>query len=324
MRHPFAGINIPQSTDPQTAHHSTQLRPTRRAVVQGMLGGLSLAALPWEAAADERAKPEDQAQPPVTRDRYLVVPADYRKFTAMRRKELNVLGNFFNPAVQSRDQRRTQGGFLAWLTPQEAEALRAEPDVAGVKRVLPEDIPSPQESARKGDQHVLIRLLPGDWKIKPKAGTYQTAAEILETWQKAFEGHDGLAVLEGPQESMLVLQVGPQELPKDVLAAIKEHPQVVSLQWMAAPAQRPSGGVTTDALGEEGAATTLALNEEGGQPTTLALGEEGGPVPSTRALGEEGALPPPTTEALGEEGRPRPPRPRPGGVTTFALGEEGR
>lgn len=312
MRHPFAGINIPQSTDPQTAHHSTQLRPTRRAVVQGMLGGLSLAALPWEAAADERAKPEDQAQPPVTRDRYLVVPADYRKFTAMRRKELNVLGNFFNPAVQSRDQRRTQGGFLAWLTPQEAEALRAEPDVAGVKRVLPEDIPSPQESARKGDQHVLIRLLPGDWKIKPKAGTYQTAAEILETWQKAFEGHDGLAVLEGPQESMLVLQVGPQELPKDVLAAIKEHPQVVSLQWMAAPAQRPSGGVTTDALGEEGAATTLALNEEGG------------PVPSTRALGEEGALPPPTTEALGEEGRPRPPRPRPGGVTTFALGEEGR
>lgn len=300
MRHPFAGINIPQSTETQATSHSTQFRPTRRAIVQGMLGGLSLAALPWEASADEQAEPTDQPNPAAAHDRYLVVPADYRKFTAMRRKELNVLGNFFNPAAQSRDQRRTQGGFLAWLTPEEVQALQRQPDVASVKRLMPDDIPTPQESARKGDQHILVRLLPGDWKIKPKAGTYQTAAEIQKAWQQAFAGY-GIDVLAGPQDSMLVLEVGTQEVPPEVLAAVKEHPQVVGLQWMAAPASRPGnpGGVTTEALGEEGAATTLALGEEGNQPTTLALGEEGGPRP------------------------PRPQRPRPGGVTTFALGEEG-
>jgi hypothetical protein len=51
------------------------------------------------------------------------------------------------------------------------------------------------------------------------------------------------------------------------------------------------GGVTTEALGEEG----------GPVATTLALGEEGGP--STRAVGEEGAF----TKAKGEDGRLRGP-----------------
>ena len=322
MRHPFAGISIPQSTDSKTTSHSTQFRPSRRAVVQGMLGGLSLAALPWEATADEPAKPADQAQQGATHDRYLVIPTDYRKFTAARRKELNVLGNFFSPARRARDQRWVLGGFLAWLTPAEAEALQATDDIARVERIAADDIPTPQESARQGEQRILVRLLPGDWKTPPRSGTYQSADQILQAWQKQFKDREGIEISKGPQESMLVLEVGNRELPQQVLAAIKEHPQVVGLQWMAKPAPKPGGGGTTEALGEEGAATTLALGEEGGQPSTAAFGEEGGPVPSTRALGEEGGLPQPTTYALGEEGGPRPPRP--GGVTTYALGEEGR
>lgn len=322
MRHPFAGISIPQSTDSKTTSHSTQFLPSRRAVVQGMLGGLSLAALPWEAAADDQARPGAQAQPPATHDRYLVIPADYRKFTAARRKELNVLGNFFSPAHRSRDQWRTAGGFLAWLTPAEAEVLKSAADVARVERLTADDIPTPQEGARQGEQHILVRLLPGDWKMQPKRGTYQSADEILKAWQKQFKDQDGVEVAQGPQESMLVLAVGNQELPQKVLAAIKEHPQVVGLQWMAAAAPKPGNGATTEAMGEEGAATTLALNEEGGKPSTTALGEEGGPIPSTRALGEEWGVPQQaTTYALGEEGGPKPPRP--GGVTTYALGEEG-
>lgn len=74
------------------------------------------------------------------------------------------------------------------------------------------------------------------------------------------------------------------------------------------------GGPTTMAVGEEEArlATTFAVGEEGPTPTTMALGEEG-PTPTTMALGEEETRVA-TTLAVGEEGP---------GPTTMALGEEG-
>jgi hypothetical protein len=91
------------------------------------------------------------------------------------------------------------------------------------------------------------------------------------------------------------------------------------------------GGATTKALNEEGGVTTKALNEEGGKLTrarnedggprltTLALGEEGGrrDQPQTKALGEEGKRPPLRilTNAVGEDGA--------GQLTTQAVGEEG-
>ena len=310
MRHPFAGIHIPQTGETETTSHSTQLRPTRRAVVRGFLGGLSLAALPWEAAVGADEAETSQAKKPIPQpkhDRYLVIPADYRKFTAARRKELNVLGNFFSTAMQGKRQTANAGGFLAWLTAEQAKALANEPDVATVRRIEPADIPTPPTSARKGEQKILIRLLPGDWKMRPKVGTYETADAIMTAWQQQFKDTQGVSIARGPQESMLVLEIGTQEPPEKVLTAIKAHPQVVGMQWMVEAPTRPlaEGGVTTDALGEEGGATTLALGEEGA---------------TTKALGEEGT-PPPTTRALGEEGKPLPPKPGP--VTTFALGEEG-
>jgi hypothetical protein len=65
---------------------------------------------------------------------------------------------------------------------------------------------------------------------------------------------------------------------------------------------------TSKAIGEEGAASTEAVGEEGGM--TRARGEAGGPT--TRALGEEGAM----TNAVNEAGGPI-------RVTTLAVGEEG-
>jgi hypothetical protein len=104
------------------------------------------------------------------------------------------------------------------------------------------------------------------------------------------------------------------------------------------PAKPPAainrpGMATTMAVGEEGGnVTTLALNETGAAPapanppranppraTTMALDEEGA-VATTMMVGEEGGVvrpvnpPQVTTDALGEEG---------GRVTTDALGEEG-
>ena len=51
-----------------------------------------------------------------------------------------------------------------------------------------------------------------------------------------------------------------------------------------------SRSATTMAIGEEGGeATTMALGEEdGGEVTTMAVGEEGGGEVTTMALGEEG------------------------------------
>lgn len=68
--------------------------------------------------------------------------------------------------------------------------------------------------------------------------------------------------------------------------------------------------------------TTLALGEEGDQPTTMALGEEGDQPVEATAQSERGARSPKvfglgwvvTTMMVGEEG---------GDITTMALGEEG-
>jgi hypothetical protein len=105
----------------------------------------------------------------------------------------------------------------------------------------------------------------------------------------------------------------------------------------AAAAQTMSRRPTTLALGEEGSGrppqgrgpTTLALGEESGQrqrrggtPTTLAFGEESGnrlppsslpPLPPVPDVPPVPPVPPLPTLAYGEEG----------GVTTYALGEEG-
>ncbi len=89
--------------------------------------------------------------------------------------------------------------------------------------------------------------------------------------------------------------------------------------------------VTTQALGEEGGATTEAFDnsESGGNPiaTTLALGEEGGTseaIPTTVATEEEGGNSPvPTTATLGAEAGITPIPLPPGVATTQAVGEEG-
>ena len=77
----------------------------------------------------------------------------------------------------------------------------------------------------------------------------------------------------------------------------------------------------TDPEVSDGVFTTLAVGEEGPQPTTLAVGEEG-PQMTTLAVGEEGPTQRPervgaprmTTLMLGEEDQGR--------LTTLALGEE--
>ena len=78
------------------------------------------------------------------------------------------------------------------------------------------------------------------------------------------------------------------------------------------------GGVTTQAVGEEGGGgmmTSQAVGEEGGGGgTSAAVFEEGGGGATTFAMGEEGGGGV-TTQAVGEEGG--------GGATTFAMGEEG-
>jgi hypothetical protein len=81
--------------------------------------------------------------------------------------------------------------------------------------------------------------------------------------------------------------------------------------------------VTTLALGEEGGGpgtTTKALNEEGaaGLPTTEPFGEEAGKVLSRPAPGLEDAVKPAPTKDKGEDGGPAP-----GVPSTLALGEEG-
>jgi len=80
---------------------------------------------------------------------------------------------------------------------------------------------------------------------------------------------------------------------------------------MATGEEQTAAMPSTWGIGEEDlraaglTATTMAIGEETGGPTTLAVGEEN---PTTDAIGEEG----PTTQALGEEGGP----------TTLAVGEE--
>lgn len=316
MRHPFAGILV-----------ANDLSPSRREVLKSLAaaglvaGGLLASPAPaQDDGADEEGADEETAD----RDDYAawwIVPKDFRKFDAKRRAELGVHGPYFTGDQASKPM-KGRGGFLAWLTAEQADKIKAAEGVGDVHKLEAADKPSPQDE-RKGATELLVHVIPGDFKEKPPKGSYQPVAALVVSWREKFS--DGADIRDSQIKFELdsgnrgvVVNLGAKEPPKEMLEALKEHPQVTLIEW-----NRP---VSTLALGEEGgpAPTTKRLGEEGGPgPTTLALGEEGGPT--TEAIGEEGG---PTTLGRGEEGGPIPlpssrARGEEGGVSTKALGEEG-
>jgi hypothetical protein len=348
MRHPFGGIIVRPSPcradgapQPQVSvaaptampeqvvagPEAAPVRMQRRSWIQRLLGaagavlaGRWMTAPPAAALAQGPSSEGEPVPQRTTHDRYLVVPDDFRQFSARRREELGVLGNHFS-SMNSKQQRGS-GGFLAWLTPEQAQQLAAEADVAEVLALTADDIPGPGE-ATFGATNLLVVLAPNSWSKLPPRDTFATTAQVVAAWSKQFADLKGVAFRAVPRSAgHVVVDLPDGKIPDGLLDGLKQHRQVVGIHW-AVPATTQAGneegGVTTQALGEEGAttraageegATTKALGEEGA--TTLRVGEEGA---TTRALGEEGQPPPPTTNALGEEGQPQ--------ITTLAGGEEG-
>ena len=309
MQHPFAGVLPGPDHDPGTWDRRRLLQ----ALVAGGVAGAASAG--WQSSlAQEKAAPEKNASQGSGHRLYVVVPKDLRRFGTRRRAELGVWGPYF-PLQQPKQP--PQAGFLAWLTPQQAEKLSGNQAVAQVVPLESKHVPGPGPQPR-GATQLLVELAPNSFHRKPP-GHYEDTNAVVRRWLKQLArwvnvglemepltGRDGFVVVRLP-----MMNRGQEE----VVRVIKSHPQVVRVRWY-----QPQP--TTLALGEEGGPrpTTARGREEGGI-TTQALGEEGGPT--TRALHEEGNRGPltplngeagnATTKALNEEG----------GVTTFALGEEG-
>ena len=313
MRHPFDGIIIPE-THPQVTvgeaeRAAMSAGPTRRSVLQWLLaGGAALWGLGGRQSALGDSGKSDEAAKLINSHRlYLVVPKDKSKFTPERRKELQVEGNYFNDRRGNEDPAAAQG-YMAWITPAQAEKLHGESDVKDVRKVGPDDVivsGTPEEKKAT----LMVLLSPNNWRTKPDPSTYLKADALAKKWTKEFAEFKDVKVksLDGVQQVHITFDPGPP--PQKVLDALKSCPQVSHLQW--------DRRMTTMALGEEGAKPGQP------RPTTKAIGEEGGvkPQPTTLMFGEEGAVKPQprppkmTTQALGEEGGER--------MTTMALGEEG-
>ena len=315
MRHPFDGILPANENDqPEGA--------TRRQALHWLAGA---SAAPIVAACMQTTLPAGEAEAESSYDLYFVVPEDFRAFSSRRRGDLGIQGSYL-PGLASHEELAKSKGFLAWKTAEEAAELKKTGDVKRVHQMQAEDVAELGVPPEKGALNLRIYAAPFEWKMKLPKGSFQSMEELGETWTKQFSMHEGVKVVASKAARTPFVSFVKGEVPKAVIDAIKEHPQVYAIQWMT-----PFRPDTTKAVGEEGGITTQALGEEGGV-TTQALGEEGGrPRPSTRALGEEGGVrpkPQPTTLALGEEGGrgkapailPKEPPQR---VTTQAIGEEG-
>jgi len=291
MRHPFAGIIVPENTD-----------TTRRAALKTLLAGAASAVattswvsplMPSVAAAVPDAKGADEHRA------YLVIPSDFRSFRTERRKELGVLGDYYR-GDQASKKMKGRGGFLAWASAESARRLAAAEDVADVIAIDADHKPTPEKRPPAATA-LQVHVIPGGWETTPPAGSFTATRDLVAAWSKRYSYAGKVTLDKDAGDGIVMFDIGKGDPPRAMVRSLVGHPQVVAIAWMYPPPTR--------ALGEDGGATTEALGEEGGGPTTLRVGEEGGP--STRALGEEGGV---TTKALGEEG---------GTPTTLRVGEEG-
>ncbi|MEX0866932.1 MAG: hypothetical protein WD030_06200, partial [Pirellulales bacterium] len=216
-------------------------------------------------------------------------------FDDRRRRELGILGPFVR---NLQGDLKDKSGWLTWAAPADVAKLAEAPEIEAVTPILPDDKPDPQGRPDRRSKTLIAMLAPNMWQEKPAAETYADSKRVAEDLAKLLT--EQKVDVAARNEMFLTVRLADLALADAVVAKLKQHPQVASLEW--------------DAV-----ATTLAIGEEGGNRiTTQALGEEGNPPrPTTKRLGEEGGGRP-TTEAIGEEGG-RPPQQ----VTTFALGEEG-
>src|SRR5262249_22779863 len=153
-------------------------------------------------------------------------------------------------------------------------------DVADVIALEAEDKPGPG-TRKVATKELRVLVIPGGWKTRPDAGTFTPTAKLIEQWTKQFasakderpkeekkpgeakpaDKKDECAPREvtfkaGENDSSVIIEVGEGAPPKDLLARLKEHSQVVAIEWKYAAA--------TEAVREDGGATTLAVGEEGG------------------------------------------------------------
>lgn len=307
MQHPFAGIL--KTDEPKKSPADISRRTAlAAAAATGIL--VSQGRLLGDEPATEKTEETDAAEE--TFSAYLVVPKDRRSFKAVAEK-LGVQGPFVKGFPNS-ENLKDKGGFMAWATADIAKTIAAD---AGVEEVIPvtgADKSIPQKVG-KGPATFNVILMPNTWPSAPPEETFTPAEDLVEAWaadDKLKElGATFKAVGRG-RTNLVSVGITKDGDAEAVLKALADQPQVMAVMaeiraTTLALGEEGGGGVTTQALGEEGA---------GGGATTEALGEEGGPRPSTRALGEEGGRPQITTKALGEEGGG-------GQLTTQALGEEG-
>lgn len=294
MKHPFAGIMPNEPSDNSNASAESS-NPDRREALAAIAGAVIVAASPAVSSADE--EPTKGAKEP-THALYFVEPTDLKKLMPKRRAELGVHGPFKGRWPE--DHRlQDKRGYLAWLTKAQADQVKAADEVKDVFAFNADDVVV--YGTPKGlSNQLTIYLSPNSWDAKIPAETFTSANDLAITWTKKFEQDKSLKIKADKEGKSIHITIAGGKPNPDVITAIRESGQVHQITW--------STKVTTLAVGEEGGRpTTLAIGEEGG-PTTKRVGEEGGP--STRRLGEEGG---PSTDALGEEG----------GATTLALGEEG-
>jgi hypothetical protein len=305
MRHPFDGIIVPRQLNEQPSRREA-LVIIASASAASLVGTVAQAEGPTDIAIK---KDGALASPPagVAKDQkyhlYYVVPKEVRLFDARRRMDLNIRGELLPGLALHKDLGDKQG-FLGWLDKAEAEKAKAAEDVALVHEMTPSDVMVQGTAPAKGVATLRVFAAPLGWRNPPAADTYLNLKQLGDLWTSQLAMKDGVTVIANDKVRQPFIQFKEGKVADDVLATIKSQPQVYAVQWLTPAAE------STRALREEGGGvvTTDALREEAA--TTLALGEEGG-VPSTRALGEEGGV---TTERADEEG---------GGITTFAVGEEG-
>jgi hypothetical protein len=247
MRHPFDGIIT-------AAPRCVLTSPNRRSVLRWLaVAPASLVAVltgGYRAAADppDAEQPESDAADQAKRERvkqyrsFFVVPREMRHFDAARREELGVAGEY-RTGWQSRPDLKRTRGYLTWMTAEQAERIRGNPDILAVHELQPGDTMVKGKPAA-GPTELIVSLCPNGLRQKPNGGTYLTSDELVETWSTDFAQFGDVEVFSGMKANKVYVWIKSGEVPEQLLAALKADAQVYHLFF--------SGRPTTMMFGEEG------------------------------------------------------------------------
>jgi len=193
-----------------------------------VLGWLVSAAIAsWIAAPHLSAADKEEKEALSPRALHYVIPKEGKKLSTSLLRKLDIVGGLA-PGWEGRLQFARTPGYWAWVDDEGADKIRIDDSVETVEKFNSGDIQEIGTQTTAPTQRLMVHLAPNAWTGKVKRSSFLSAADLARQWAKNT-GDSKVMFRPVRIDAVMVLSHGP--MPPLALAAIKESPQVVTLEW---------------------------------------------------------------------------------------------